>query len=317
MEILPQHFDGSLSVADARALFARSVKMVEIETFTFCNRTCWFCPNKDIPQRQQAGAGNKEMPPPIYARILKELADVDYCGSITYSRYNEPLAMRDLILDRISLARSVLPNAFLFTHTNGDYLKDRGYLDDLRAAGLNSLRVQTYLGNDERWDPAKMLRRQAQQLHKLGLSVRNCMVHEPIARFMVLTDYDGMEVTIDARNFDAIGTDRGQLVQVGCATARTSPCFVPFHSMYIDWDGSVVPCCNLRSDVPAHSGYVIGNVKDDTLYGLYAKLYSWRKSLLTFGSKHTPCNTCTYEVTPHNEQLALRLEQIAEKCNAK
>ena len=62
----------------------------------------------------------------IYLKILEDLASINYQGVITYSRYNEPLADK-IILERISQARKILPQAILYSHTNGDYL-DKEYL---------------------------------------------------------------------------------------------------------------------------------------------------------------------------------------------
>ena len=314
MNITQDHFRPGDQLTDeqARNLFAQSVSLVEIETFTFCNRTCHFCPNKDMPFRQDK-AGGKFMDTDLYSRILRDLHSISYTGSVTYSRYNEPLAERDTILARIREARMWLPQSFLFTHTNGDYLT-RDYLDALRIAGLNRLAVQSYLGNDERWDDKRMLARQTQQLKRLGLSVKVRTIHHPGVRYMVVTDYPDMEVTLDARNFDAIGTDRGGLVQINVQQSRQSPCFVPFTAVYIDWNGSVVPCCNLRSDVPSHAPYVVANLSDGTsIFRAWADLHAWRRSLLTFGDKKPPCSTCAYESIAYNPQLDANLNRLHEK----
>jgi hypothetical protein len=248
----------------------------------------------------------------LYLRILDDLSDINYSGSITYSRYNEPLAEREIILQRIQQARQRLPRAHLFTHTNGDFVT-RDYLDSLRVAGLNTLRIQTYLGNKEHWDDYKMVTRQSKQLARLGLT-GTPIVNRPGVRYMVQTDYKGMDVTIDARNFDDIGTDRGGLVQLRRKVARTAPCFIVFQHLYIDYNGSVVPCCNIRSDVPEHGNYVVGTLGTDlSIFQAYANLSGWRRSLLTFGPKKAPCDTCAYDPPPFNADLAKKLNEIATR----
>ena len=309
LKLYPQHFRADLPLPEARELFAASVNLVEIEVFTYCNRTCWFCPNASIPQRQDR-QGNLLMDEGIYLRVLDELAGIGYRGAITDSRYNEPLADRETILARIRQARERLPGAFLFTHSNGDFAT-REYLDALADAGLNALRMQTYPGNDERWDDTAILARQARQLERLGLSASPVM-QLPGTRYMVRADYPRMELTIDARNFDEIGTDRGGLVQLRRKVERTSPCFVVFQHLYIDYNGSIVPCCNLRSDVPEHQPYVAAQLDGRlSIFEAYARLAGWRRSLLTFGPKKAPCDTCAYEAIPHDAALAGRLEEYA------
>lgn len=310
LTMYPQHFRGDLPLPEARELFRASVNQVEVEVFTYCNRTCWFCPNASIPQRQDR-QGNLLMDEGTYLRILDELAEVDYRGSITYSRYNEPLADRATILTRIRQARERLPGAFLFTHSNGDFAT-RDYLDALAEAGLNALRMQTYPGNDERWEDAAILARQARQLERLGLAA-SPMIHAPGVRHMVRADHPRLELTIDARNFDDIGTDRGGLVQLRRKVERNSPCFVVFQHLYIDYNGSIVPCCNIRSDVPAHEPYVVARLDGRlSIYEAYARLAGWRRSLLTFGPKKAPCDTCAYEEIPYDAGLAGRLEGFAK-----
>src|SRR5262245_6641940 len=117
MVVLPAHFVAANSRDEARTLFASSVKVVEIEIFTYCNRACWFCPNSKIDRR----SSNNYMDEALYLRILSELAEIDYCGIVNFNRYNEPLADR-VILDRLRQARALLPKATLQTYTNGDYL---------------------------------------------------------------------------------------------------------------------------------------------------------------------------------------------------
>lgn len=311
LRIVNEHFQREVAPASARELFRRSVNLVEVETFTYCNRKCFFCPNAVIPQRQDKGDGNQIMSDALYDDIIGGLRSIDYAGEITYSRYNEPLAMRDLILRRVAEARKALPRARLMTHTNGDYLT-RDYLDALRDAGLNKLCVQTYLGDNVRYDDAKMRARQNQQVERLSLTARP-ILDEPGVRLWSAADYPGMVVTFDARNFDEIGVDRGGLVQLRCEHRRTSPCFVPFTSLYIDVDGSIVPCCNIRSDVDAHKQYVVTKLVPGqvSIFDAYIALADWRASLLQYGPKAAPCDTCAYEALAYEAPFAGLLRRIA------
>jgi len=305
--IRPEHFSRSLSPDEARGLFKASITQVEIEVFTYCNRTCWFCPNSYIDRR----SANQYMDEGLYLRILGDLASIDYSGVITYSRYNEPLADK-IILTRIRQARELLPKAKLSTHTNGDYL-DREYLDELKAAGLDRLRVQVYLGNNERFNDEVMRTRMARRLNDLGLPYSATMT-EPNVRHMAAVQYPGMEVTFDARNFDAIGVDRGQTIAMPEIYERTAPCFIVFRHLYIDYDGSVVPCCNIRSDEPRHQPYIIDRLATGrSLFEAYANspLADWRRGLVTFGKKEKPCDTCAYEVPPDTPQLRAMSDAVA------
>lgn len=308
--ITPHHFSKNLSLDQARKLFQESVDQVEIEVFTYCNRKCWFCPNSYIDRI----SSNQYMDEAIYLKILQDLASINYQGVITYSRYNEPLADK-VILERIRQARKILPQAILYTHTNGDYL-DQEYLIQLREAGLNTLRVQTYLGNNEKFSDEKIKTRLIRQIEKLNCSYQ-FTVEAPNTRYMAALDFAGMEVTFDARNFDEIGVDRGQTIKMQKQYERISPCLVVYKHMYIDYDGSVVPCCNIRSDEPTHKNYVIDKVTaDKSIFEIYANssLADWRRDLLTYGKKKKPCDTCAYEALPETDELINGVTEIARLC---
>lgn len=295
MNILPAHFVAAGSREAAKALFSSSVKLVEIEVFTYCNRTCWFCPNSRIDRRSE----NRYMSEELYLRILAELAEIDYRGVITYSRYNEPLADR-IILTRLRQARAALPNAILSTHTNGDYLT-REYLEALRDAGLNRMIIMAYLGNDDQFSDVQTLTRMTAKMVDLGLRGEFTRA-EAGARYTAKLAYKGMQVRLDARNFAAVGTDRGKLVQLE-PYIRTSWCPVVFTDMYIDWNGNVVPCCNIRSDAPEHTDYIVDDISTGrSIFEAWAagKLVGWRRSLFNFGPKQAPCDSCRYALSPDN-----------------
>jgi MoaA/NifB/PqqE/SkfB family radical SAM enzyme len=292
--VFPEHFAHDIPPDVARALFKRSVRKVELEPFTFCNRVCWFCANARIDRR----SANRYMDEGLYLRILSDLRDIGYDRSISYCRYNEPLADR-IILTRIRQARAVLPDVHIFTHSNGDYLT-RKLLDELREAGLNRLRVQVYLGPNESFSDAAMLRRMRRRLGDLGLPYEFTDASEG-DRYEAKVRYDGIAVTFEGWNYDKHANDRAQSIAVRRLQERTAPCLIPFTDVYIDHDGTVAPCCNIRSDEPTHLPYLIGALSADTsIFDLFAsrRLADWRKALFPFGPKARPCNSCGHATIP-------------------
>ena len=77
-------------------------------------------------------------------------------------------------------------------------------------------------------------------------------------------------------------------------TSRQSPCYVVYKHLVIDWDGSVVPCCQLRSDSPLHQGTVLGKIGPGglDLISAYVRLSPWRKHLAKYGPKKNVCASC-------------------------
>jgi hypothetical protein len=133
----------------------------------------------------------------------------------------------------------------------------------------------------------------------------------------------GMRMRIYARNFELNGCSRGESVPIQIAYRRTSPCLSPFYHLYIDFNGKVMPCCNLRSDVPAHADAVIADLdaaRDgaDDLFLVYASetMAAWRRGLVGFDRKSGHCATCSFvpfEDTPEHRATQQRLLDSAAR----
>ena len=146
---------------DNKAKFKEALKLIEIEIFSFCNRKCWFCPNSYVDRISETTFMDED----VYLGLIKQLQEIDYSGELTYSRYNEPLAYREVITKRIKQAREMLPNATLRTNTNGDYVT-RDYIEELCDVGFDELWIQQYLGNNQKYDHEKMRLRSKRKIKK-------------------------------------------------------------------------------------------------------------------------------------------------------
>jgi len=228
--------------------------MVEVEVFDFCNRTCWFCPNSVLNNRRGA---LQRMNANTYTRLLKELRDGGFKGIVSFSRYNEPFA-DDVIFEKISEAKRVLPDSLLHTNTNGDYL-NRVTLERAQAAGLRSLNIQLYTDSFDIGEIREVKRRITK---KCNLNTCGAIHTDDWVEWSAA--WRGMSIRLYARDFRVNGTDRGGVLGLNQAP-RTRPCFMSSESAFIDWNGSVMPCCDTRSDVVAHSGAVLGNINEDSL----------------------------------------------------
>ena len=277
-----------------KEIFKQKLKLIEIETFSYCNRRCWFCPNSTIDRMSE----NNIMPEDVYLDLIHQLKELDYCGELTYSRYNEPLSQRELIVKRIKQAREALPNAILRTNTNGDYIT-RDYIEELCDAGLNQLWIQQYLSNKEKYDHEKMRNRAEKKIEKLGLPAK------------IITDIDGYKLEYDlsyqdmiihirSRNFDIDGSSRGETVPIASEYTRTQKCLQVHNNMYIDYNGSVMVCCALRSDVPGQESGIMGHISEGKLWDIFMneKYRPWRERHKNDGEKTGFCKTCRDSVEP-------------------
>lgn len=290
-EMHDEHLSEINDEALARELFTSSVSMVEIEVFSYCNRVCWFCPNA-VHDRRSA---NHHMKHDTYIKILEDLQSCKYSNRISFSRYNEPLADR-IITERISEARKYLPYATLHMNTNGDYL-NKDYLSELYDAGLRSLNIQIYLNNEEKYEHDKVKKKLEKRVYDLELEVTD-VVDTPDTWLEVVAQHHDLKIRMYGRNFDENGCDRGGTVEVQNITPRISPCRSPFHHMYIDYNGAVMPCCNVRSDIPEHKQCKVGVMDSKTsLFKIYtgAKAASWRRAMVGFRPKEGVCKFCNFK----------------------
>jgi radical SAM protein with 4Fe4S-binding SPASM domain len=269
--------------------FKKDLHLIEIELFSFCNRTCWFCPNSVIDRRSK----NIEMSEKTYLSILEQLRDIEFNGEITYSRYNEPLSQKELFLKRIAQARELLPNCKLKTNTNGDYLTQE-YIKFLHAAGLNELFIQQY-SLDKIYDHEKLHNDILNKIKKLNLPYE--LIYELFNyKIEYKLFYENMRIQIRARNFNLDGSSRGEMLDLAKNYTRIKKCTQPFTDMYIDYNGNVMVCCALRSDIKNHTNGLMGNVNQSPIWDIYynEKYTPWRNHHLNDGPKEGVCKTCKH-----------------------
>jgi hypothetical protein len=280
-------------------LFKAAVQMVEIEVHTFCNRKCWFCSNTVVDRRSAA----RLMAPELYTSILEQLTEIDYERTISFSRYNEPFA-NPVIIDRIVEARARLPRAVLHSNTNGDYLK-RDTLQTVADVGLNSLSIQCYLGDTEAYDHERVKGQFEKILKRLGLSFP-VTIDTPGEWYEGAGEHRGLKIRVYGRNFAVNGTSRGDTVGIAKSYVRTSPCLSPFWHFYVDWNGSVMPCCNLRSEVPSHAVAAIAVLTPQrSIFEVFSggAARDWRKHLASFDPKSGLCRGCSFVTTDYDREL--------------
>lgn len=273
-------------------IFKENVKLVEIGISSFCNRKCWFCPNSIVDRFSQ----NIELDENLFIKILEELKEIDYSNSLYLHRYNEPLYNKWLLLKRIRQAREYLPKAIISINTNGDYLT-LDYLNDLNEVGVNMMYISYYYnGNDKNieFDLENIIKPGMLKLiNKLGIEYSEYIKNDN--EYYVFMKYKSLNIEYKVSNYGKIGIDRGGVIEDVNIEERTSQCFLPNMQVSIDYDGTYSMCCNIRSDIEEHKDYIIGNIKDNTIFELFMndKIINIRKKLLVYGKKENVCANCT------------------------
>lgn len=273
----------------AKAAFAKAVERVEVETHSYCNRRCNYCPNVVGDRLGE----NKQIKPEHWRLLISDLSEINYDKHLVFQSYNEPLA-DPAILDRLHEARVALPKARLMTFTNGDYL-DARYLSELADAGLDYMHVSIHTRYNGKYSDIESLNLISRLVRRMDVKVR--FTHMKAGHYVAAhIPHDRIEIEVRAINYFEHGTDRGGLVDVvQKPPARTAPCHFPFAHFYIGFSGNITPCCHIRSDSEVHKPYIYGNLDD------YASIYqawagqagsAWRRELISPLPKRSPCDTC-------------------------
>lgn len=287
------HFVSPPTDDEKRNLFGNTVSNVVIEISSYCNRHCTYCPVSQVDR----SSTNSILPDIVFDRIIKDLVQIDYSGGVCLNLYNEPMANRQLLLSRIRSVRHQLPRSRIYFSTNGDYL-NLEYLKEMVDAGLSELYVTLHAPKGKPYNDAYVVSRFCELSARLNKTIKVTTVATNQTVQGVVSLY-GITINVFSTNYDIFGSDRAGSISTltAIATARTAPCDRPFNDFTISYDGTIFPCCQMFADNVSHkSSYAIGNIADfSSIFEAYASstMAGWRSSLLRFGPKKSPCDTCT------------------------
>lgn len=163
-----------------------SIRMVEIELYSQCNRQCKFCPNSYINRHSK----NKEMSDKMFTKVIDELVEAEYKGYISFSRYNEPFMHPEILRKRVDYIKNVLPKAKLISNTNGDY-NTNDFRDDIEITEMDyDGNKETYISDDKKYRVMRLgpINNRGGAL-KLKQVRRNFPCYEP--EYFIGIDYTG------------------------------------------------------------------------------------------------------------------------------
>ncbi len=286
-------FFNELNENEKKTVFKNNVETVYIECNSKCNRKCWFCPNSFIDRQTD----NNEMEIDALKKILSQLAEVNFSGTIDFSYYNEPL-FDSSIEEKIRLVKGMLPNVLIHIVTNGDYL-DIDKVKKLEQAGLDRIIISNYFADvDADWTyelATEMLNKKAE---KLECSIEyNTSYNDDFIE--ARSKYGNLDIKLNSMNFKNVGYSRAKLLdEVINEKERKSVCSHPYHGFIIAYNGDVVFCTQCHHGSEAHKDYVCGNVNEDSIFDIFTgeKFSNLRKQTLE-NLNAMPCTGCTSEIT--------------------
>lgn len=256
----------------------KNLQTVEIELHSYCNRKCPWCPNSIIDRTFY-----EEMPEEIFLSILQDLKDNNYNKVIRLTRYFEPMSNMELLRKRIQQIKKYLPNCYIKINTNGDYVNK----ENLDGLNINKLNINDYDAKGQRFI--------LQKFEECGIKIDNMASTESKIRG-VHPNIEMVEYRVDWLYTTKL-CDRGGSLDFINAKEREDNCFKAFNSTCIDYNGDVLPCCNMRHDVPEHIEFIMGNIKQSKLSEIWnsEKLAEFNNIIMSMDYKNypNPCKHCT------------------------
>tara|TARA_Y100001970_G_C14256939_1_gene876245 strand:- start:1166 stop:1954 length:789 start_codon:yes stop_codon:yes gene_type:complete len=214
-----------------------SFNEIEVETISFCNRKCSYCPNISFDRVESSGS--VLMDDSVLDTIFVQLESIGFKGIFSPHMYGEPLLDPRIvdIVKRIS-DLGAIPKIV----TNGDYLTPN-LLQELLASGLKILYISKH-------SP----RLSSSAMNTLKYIEEN---HNPQLSFQVLDFYSDFK---SERNM--VGNRGGNL---DIETTKKPPIMCPY-VLYpvIDVNGVIVLCCQ-----DFNSDYQLGKVTDRHIYEIW------------------------------------------------
>ncbi len=230
---------------------ANFFRSVSIEISTFCNRTCYYCPNalEETPV--------DFMTEETFNKIIDQLKEINFSGSISYHFYNEPLLDKRLP-NFIRHVKKNLPNCVNRIASNGDFLSIE-LADDLIDAGVFDIGVTIHDIDSERF------------LNKL----------EP-----VLKKYP-QHIHIDSIHDKPI-SNRGGAIEVKNLDKKDT-CTDPLKALTLDYNGNVLLCCN-----DYYRKHSFGNITRDKISRIWQSeaFFKLRKELRNGIANLGICRKC-------------------------
>lgn len=238
--------------------------VVEVNPTELCNRTCAFCPRVDpeIYPNQ-----NLHMSLDTITALVEDLYKNNYKGRIVFSGMGEPTLNKN-ILEHIKVAKGKIRDIQIYT--NGDKILDDAWytIEDFIDAGVTSIFVDVY-DSEEQYKQWK---------RKVAPFVDRIPIHLSAKYTFPIQIFTNRAGTVKT---DGIPQD-----------VLNKPCFLPHTKAFVDWDGSLLLCCNDW----ARAAGKFGNVNTTPFHKLWLseEMNSIRKKLMFHNRTKggVPCDTC-------------------------
>jgi len=259
---------------------------VEISESGTCNRKCSFCPRSD-PDFIDV---KEFIKPDLHKKLLKELSEVNFSGTIRYSGFVEPLLDKN-IYNLLKTAKNLIKKVNLEMVTNGDVL-DKERLKKLFDSGLDKLSISVYDG-PESLEKFIELRKES-KLSEKQVVIRNRYLPEDQDFGITMSNRSGMLKNAEHKIMPL-------------TKKLNHPCYYPSYTFFMDYNGDVLMC--------AHDWgkkRILGNLNKKTFLEIWTSQIAKisRKKLIKGDRGISPCDVCDVHGTLIGEKHSKAWEEI-------
>lgn len=287
-------------LGEAYPLFNR----ISIETSSFCNRKCVFCPVSTGRRDPEATGGTiKYMDMGLYAKIVNELGSYGFKGVAQMFLLNEPLLDKRLA-DMTKMLKDACPKSSTYLSTNGDPIYGPGASLDkaiermlhLYDHGINVINLNVYDEGEDQFNRYTELVAALTTRYEVEVTENRYRHHTPSKAFVALTD-------MRINRLSSKATD--QFYQRGMnnrkpGSVKQSHCARTQRHLVVLYDGHVPICCAI--DPTDLSLKQMGDLNEKTLWEIWQSADYFKYRYYTQQAKRVlpGCSTCDHKMSyPH------------------
>lgn len=268
-------------------VFQKNVDNVNLETSSYCNRKCNYCPVSEYGRNFKSFIDKK-----LFKNIITSLKKINYSRSFSLNLYNEPLADKNFGL-YLKYIKKNLPLSVIQTNSNGDFM-DIDVLSRLEECGLNKIKVSLHMPKNKKYCQDYL----RQSLTKFAKRIGFKLTKKHINKLGLTFKINKLFVIVQCPDWNNEGNNRGGSIDtVKISKNRISPCVKPFREFTIYHNGKVTPCCDIFNN-NNYNEHVMGSIDVNDVNSIF-KIYSnnnlsqFRKHTFDWSLKDGPCASCS------------------------
>ena len=263
---------------------------IYMETTGWCNNACSFCPSSFLDRPRN------NMPEELFRKIINDISAVDFRGELHFHQSNDPLT-DERIIEHVEYAKSKLKGKIGFL-TNGIKLKKSPeLLQELYEAGLDFIHLEIYSGEPLYSDIVQI----AKSLKETNRPITLVTSDSDFSFIKAKEGHRKGEFYVRVFN-KGLGSDKSFTTNqritsraglIGDTKPKGTHCGRPFRQMHINWDGTVLICCEEWLHDPRS---IVGDFNYNNFVEIWngEKYNKFRRKLQKGDRSLYPCDICNY-----------------------